>query len=151
MARLERIATEMAKHVKAGILEPEASKIHDENSWRDKPATIGEVAAYNEFGTETTPERSFLRTPFEANLDKYRAQIERDTPAVMEGTMSAHQVLQDIGDEMVLDMHDAIDAGIPPPNADSTIARKWSDTPLRDTDTLRDAIRAEVGEGEVDE
>ena len=47
--------------------------------------TVAEVAAYNEFGTERSPERSFMRSTMRENRLKYRLNVIRIVKAIGDG------------------------------------------------------------------
>ncbi len=107
------------------------------------------IGAVHEFGRAdgSIPERSFLRVPLRANQETYRKIIARGLQDVVEGNASLNQVFNQVGARAAGDSQEAISAGIPPPNAQSTIERKGSSTPLIDTGRLRQSI-THVVEGE---
>ena len=104
--------------------------------------SVAEVAAWNEFGTDTIPERPFFRNAVDGltrtlpdlvlrefrnggfNLDD--ASINR----ISEAAVSAVQV-------SITELDD-------PPNAPSTIRRKDSSSPLQDKGTLRRSVAYKV-------
>jgi phage gpG-like protein len=104
------------------------------------------IAATHEFGAGNIPERSFLRVPLRANQDAYAAIFKRGLPQVISGQLTAGQIMEQVGARAAADSQEAISAGIAPPNAPSTIARKGSSKPLIDTGRLRQSITYEVGE-----
>ena len=71
-------------------------------------------------------------------------------PAVVQGKLSAHAMLSQVGSYAVAVCQEHISAGIDPPNAESTIAKKGSSTPLVDNGTLRQSITY-VLEGDGDD
>lgn len=102
--------------------------------------TNAQLAAYQEFGTETIPARSFINAPFESNKGKYKRALYELLPKVLEGALSVTRALNLVGAAAAKDMRAAIRAGIPPPNASATIAAKGSSTPLIDTGQLLRSI-----------
>lgn len=95
------------------------------------------------------PERSFLRAPLKANMPKYHKAFEWFVQRATQGKISMNQALNQMGMMMVRDSQEAISKGIAPANADSTIRRKGSSTPLIDTGRLRQSITWRVvDEGE---
>jgi hypothetical protein len=106
--------------------------------------SILEVAIFNEFGTEHTPERSFIRAYVDENQDKIRGWLKALMPSVIKGARTREQVLQLIGVKMVAEIQARISSGISPANAPGTIIRKGSSTPLIDTGALRSAITFKV-------
>jgi len=105
------------------------------------------IAAANEFGTATIPERSFLRSTVESNRDKYAADLQQVVEDVVDGKANAmEQGLNRLGVEAVADVQRTMRELDDPPNAASTIARKGSSSPLIDTGRLRQSIDHEVRE-----
>lgn len=124
--------------VEIGILEADGEKAHDGG------VTVADVATWAEFGTETEPERSFIRAWF----DEHEHQVRDDIAKLMRGgKRTADQVLEIVGLRAVGQIQARIAAGVPPPNAPSTIARKGSSTPLIDTGQLRSSISHRVDKG----
>jgi hypothetical protein len=130
-------------YVEAGISEPDAA-------YPDSKATVGQVAAWMEFGTHTAdgkpivPARSFIRTPVDVgmgSIDKVRA---RALAGIIEERSSIKDALDEIGGQLVKLMRNAIVRGIAPRLADRTILRKRAlgqpDTPLIATRFMFDHI-----------
>lgn len=86
------------------------------------------------------PERSFLREPLRANQDDFRKAFREVMPKVARGEMTMTQALNAIGSLAAARSQEAISAGINPPNAPSTVAKKGSSTPLKDRGRLSQAI-----------
>lgn len=127
-------------YAKAGIIGEKASAQHP----GEEAATNVDVGLWNEFGTEQNPARSFIRDPFDANREVYLAMTTKLVAGVYEGKMEIAQALGLVGLKMESDFRNAIAAGIPPPNAPSTIAQKGSSKPLVDRGELRQAIASSV-------
>lgn len=129
----------------SGVLPEVTVGIH-ERAGADRPdggATVAEYGTYNEFGMGV-PERSFLRAPLAKNQDIYaEAIVEGIVLLVTKGEPLARS-LGLVGEAAASDCREAIVAGIDPPNAPSTIARKGSSKPLVDTGRLRQSITYEV-------
>ena len=107
----------------------------------EQPITIAQVAAWNEYGTETIPERPFMRRTVDTNADKYkrlmgkllaRAMTIRGAPA-----KRARDVFTVVGAQVSSDVVKTIDAGGFAPNSEATIKRKGSSKPLVDTGVMR--------------
>ena len=110
--------------------------------------TIAQVALWNEFGTETAPERSFLRstlTEKAADLDKWREFFLRK---VVAGEMTPHDALSGIGFRLREAFKTKIRSNVPPANAPRTVAAKARDgvapNTLMHTGRLLDSIEFEV-------
>lgn len=105
------------------------------------------IAAVNEFGSEDghVPERSFLRSTMDENVGKYAGMIQRAVLRHLTGQQSIDNSLGLLGATAVADVQAKIVAIDTPPNAPSTIARKFGeDNPLIDEGRLRQSIDFEV-------
>jgi hypothetical protein len=127
-------------YVKAGILAENADKPDGDKG----DVTTVEVAMFNEFGTVNAPARSFIREPFEAMREGYLKILRETLPGIVSGKTRVSKVLNVVGQAMVRDMKAAIQRGIPPPNAESTIALKGSSKPLIDTGDMISRITHEA-------
>lgn len=143
-AMLER-AHELAKKgplVKVGILDDAPKDVAPGSS--PSAYTLVEVAAVHEFGSEHVPQRSFLR----ATIDSKGAELKRLLNVVatnaFQGKTTLKQGLGQVGAKAAAWVQRAIAQGVPPPLAESTIARKGSSKPLIDTGQLRSAITHRV-------
>lgn len=110
-----------------------------------EPLDNVELAVINEFGLGV-PERSFLRATFDRLKDKWAAFASRIMRLVAAGKLDLEKGLAIIGERVKADVKKAITAGagIPPPNAPSTIERKGSSRPLVDSGRLLGSIDYEV-------
>lgn len=99
-----------------------------------------EVAIVHEFGGGHVPARSFIR----ATVDERKSDILKLQRAVLlrvvDGSLTEAQGLAQIGAAVAAMVQARIVAGIDPPLAPSTIARKKSSKPLIHTGQLRSAI-----------
>lgn len=105
-------------------------------------APIAVIAAVQEFGSADgrIPERSFLRVPLRQNAETFQAIWRAQVPKVVDGDMTMHQVMSQLGARAVAVSQEAISEGIAPENAESTKKRKGSSKPLIDTGALRQSI-----------
>lgn len=106
----------------------------------DDGTPLAVIAAANEFGTSTIPERSFLRVPLRANQEEFAKVFRAQLPLVASGELSLFQLMEQLGARAVSVSQEAISGGIQPGNAESTLERKDSSTPLIDTGRLRQSI-----------
>lgn len=138
------------RHIVVGVLGSKASETHrgpaDEPPPK-KPPTVAEVASWNHFGTSRIPARPFLTIAFEKYGDEIRAIQKRIAKGVVTGKLDLEQGLELLGLEAVARVKQTIIEHVPPPNADSTIARKGSSTPLVHTSQLLGAITHVVRDG----
>ena len=139
-ARLKGLlALKAPAHVDVGILESAGVE-------KDGTSVI-DVAEWHEFGTATIPERSFIRAWF----DEAEPQLRQDFAALMRtvaaGKRTRAEVLELMGQRMVGQVQARMAAGVPPPNAPSTVRRKGSSTPLIDTGVLRSSVTYRTGGG----
>ena len=98
-------------------------------------------AAANEFGTETIPERSFMRSTVDEEQRVYLDHLERAAGEFADGRQGrAVQTLERLGLRAVGDIQEKIVELRDPPNAPSTIASKGSSNPLIDTGNMRQSV-----------
>lgn len=117
--------------------------------YENSNVTVTQVAAVHEFGSSDgrIPERSFMRSSIDANKGKLEKVISKLAGQVSDGVMPQKKALGIIG-QMVQDlMKGKILAGLSPPLAPSTVARKGSSKPLIDTGQLINSIDWEITEG----
>jgi len=119
-------------------------------------ATVLDVATWNEFGgapTESKPEgnpprRSFLADWADEHVDENRETLRKIAAAVVKGKVPDMTTgLNRAGFLFVGQIQERIRAGIEPENADSTIAKKGSSTPLIASGSLWQAVKHEVTQG----
>lgn len=124
----------------------------DVGVFKDAKTPDGEsVAGYgaaNEFGVveKKIPARSFIRMPLEEKQEEIAEYVDGHAREHIEsGDIKA--IFEDIGIAAQSKIQEAFDTegfGTWAPNADATIARKKSDTPLIDKGLLRKAVTYEV-------
>lgn len=102
---------------------------------------VAQVAAWNEFGTERIPPRPFFRQTVAENSGKWRDQA---THLLKANHYDVKLTLGQMGEVMRDDLRQTIISFSDPPNAASTIAKKGSDSPLRDTVVLLRSIDGNV-------
>lgn len=120
---------------KAGYVKGQPRKPGDGET--SAPATMDEVALFNEFGTATIPPRPFLR-----NAQKKAA--ERGGEIVQSGLnagLSMGAIMKNVAEGLQNLIVESIEDNIPPPNAESTVAKKGSSHTLIDTSQLRASVR----------
>jgi hypothetical protein len=138
-------ALEMAKgmSVTVGIHEAEGQKSHGE-------LAVIDVGTINEFGgpNNNPPRRSFIRDWADENRTAHEENLRKIAVAVLYGKTPSMKIAFDrFGLRCVGEVQKRISDGIDPPQAESTIARKGSSTPLIDTGLLRASIAHKVNEG----
>lgn len=102
-------------------------------------ADVVRIAAYNELGSSTTPARPFMRQSFENHKAELQKACELVNQTLANGG-TAEQALAKLGAFCKgLVQQEIVDGGFEP-NAESTIAKKGSDTPLIDTGTMRQSV-----------
>ena len=90
------------------------------------------------------PERSFLRVPLRAHTEDIKKVWRAIIPKVISGELTLLNGLHQVGSRASAFCRDAIKEGIAPPNADSTIRKKKSSTPLIDQGILVSKITYRV-------
>ena len=105
--------------------------------------TVQDVATFHEFGTIHAPQRSFIRSTYDANIPALTEMVGDAAAKVLAGSdMKKEGGL--IGLWLQAKIQKRITDRIPPPLAQSTIDAKGSDVPLIDTGRLRRSITFEV-------
>ncbi|EBY8042329.1 tail protein [Salmonella phage SPLA2] len=125
--------------------------VHPEHNRRVNPRdriTNAELAMVHEYGLNGLPERSFLRSAV-GGRGKGRQAINKafrdNVPAVLRGSMTAHELNDRIGRMLVDAVHDRMDSDVPPPNTELTEERKRGPGTLRESMQLYDSIGYKVG------
>jgi hypothetical protein len=94
---------------------------------------------FNEFGTETIPERPFMRRSFDENVQNYTALFAKLENRFYNGGITFQGMLAVVGllarNHVVQSITDARKWA--KPNAPATIRKKKSTSPLIDTGTMR--------------
>lgn len=147
--RLERVArASRGSYATCGVKDPD-------EFYPESNVTVGQVAAWMEFGTATAPSRSFLRTPVDQADGLINKLRDRMLEAIITEQISIAQALETLGFFVSNRMKNAIYRGISPPLAEATVENKRRDrpikgvsptptTPLMDTGLLVSKISYEV-------
>jgi len=139
-ARLKGLlALKAPAHIDVGIL--------DTGEAEADGTSVLDVALWNEFGTATIPERSFIRAWFDEAEPALREDFTKLMQGVAAGKRTRAEVLDLMGQRMVGQVQARMSAGIPPPNKPATVRRKGSSTPLIDTGVLRSSVTYRTGGG----
>jgi len=122
--------------------------VHAEDGSQDHGGmTTAELATIHEFGATGSgvniPARSWLRDYVEANEPRHLEMLRRVAAEGIKGH-PMEQAMGQLGAQLVGEVKERIIAGIAPPNAESTIARKGSETPLIDTGQFIGSIHYQV-------
>jgi hypothetical protein len=133
--RLKKV--EQGPHVAVGILQDEK---------RDDGFSMVDLALVHEYGSRNgrIPQRSFIRSTCDAKRKAHASLIGRLQRKYIDGKLTMKQALTQLGEVVAKDMVLAINRGIDPELADSTIRRKKSSKPLIDTGRLKGSITHEV-------
>ena len=121
MANMKKL--EGKPSVRIGFLE-------DKEARTDGMVTNLDIAIFNEFGTRTAPERSFMRSAFDENREKYGKLAEKLSLAVVAGKMTESRALGLLAEICRSDVRKKLLSNVPPPNAESTIAAKGHERTL---------------------
>lgn len=143
---LIRMLGKRGAHVTVGIHADDGAKTE-----KDSSRTVLEVGTYNEFGTKRIPERSFIRGWFDFYDGQNRVTLTRLMQGVVQQATKRVEkddlimrAMNKLGVLFVAQVQQRMAQGIPPPNAESTVRRKGSTTPLINFGQLRSSIRAVV-------
>ncbi len=136
------------KIVKVGIQGADASEPADENG----VITTVVLAAVHEFGRldGSIPERSFIRATVEKNRAEYIKLVRRLSRLVLLGKLTEKKALAIIGQQVMSDIQAAMEEGLEPGLAASTIRQKKRQgkkppyKPLIDTGHLKNSVTYDV-------
>ena len=115
----------------------------------DAELSNAEIARLNEFGIGV-PERSFLRSTFDDNIEYFRKQAASFTAGAVLGKWTPENAMALLGQRVVTKVKRKIRSNIPPGNAESTKARKKSSRTLIDTSQMLNAVDYQTGERKND-
>lgn len=135
--------------LKVGIVGPGATAVEDGSD-----LTLAELGLIHEYGAVMVvkgtrieiPERSWLRSTLIAHREDIAKMQVAMLKRVLGGKLTSRKLMEALGAQIVIWIQERIIAGIAPPNAASTIARKKSSKPLIDHGQLYRAITFEVVE-----
>lgn len=110
--------------------------------------TIATIAAVNNFGSADghIPARPFLEPAITKGAPQHQRLAEVMIPKVLSGSMAMTALLEQMGNLAEGHVKQEITDLDTPPNAQSTIDRKGSSSPLIDTGALRQSIRYVIDE-----
>lgn len=123
--------------VDVGVIGDKAGRSYEDG------VTVADVMEWAEFGIGQ-PMRSWLRDWIDRNRDEVQRVSRSEYQRVLRGAQTKEQALARLGVWIVGQIQAWIATGIAPPNAESTIARKGSSTPLIDTGQARSSITSRV-------
>lgn len=141
MRNARRLLKKRRKKLRLGVLEGDAVIPHPES---EDNATYGEIAVWNEYGTQDIPARSWLNGFIAENLDKIANDLATDTRRVIFAGADERDALVKRGKKYVTQIRKRIKNRIPPPNAPATLRRKKGDIPLIDFGHFIKRIKFEV-------
>lgn len=106
--------------------------------------TVAEIGFANEFGTETIPERSFIRSVTRGNKKEIIAMQKQLLKKITEGKLTTVTALGLLGEKIADMISQKIVTLKTPPNSPETIRRKGTSNPLVQTGQLKNSITYEV-------
>lgn len=133
LTRLRAAATA----VEVGVLGADASKEESEG------VTVADVARWAEYGIGQ-PQRRWLGGWIDENQAALLERVRIESRAVIAGDRTKPEALARLGLWIQGGIQQRIANGIEPPNAESTVERKGSSTPLIDKGQLRSSIANRV-------
>lgn len=77
--------------------------------------SVVEVALWNEFGTSTSPERSFFRSAVDENMSQLNAWREDFLNRIVRGEMTVEKALETVGMRIQIMIQNKIKSNVPPP------------------------------------
>lgn len=139
---LEQLAKRLEGQARVLVGVPEGAGSYEDG------LTIATIAAVNNFGSADgkIPAREFLQPAINKGAPQYRRLAEIMIPKVLAGSMTMNTLMEQMGNLAEGHVKQEITDLDTPPNAQSTIDRKGSSSPLIDTGALRQSIRYVIDE-----
>lgn len=101
------------------------------------PPDVVQVALWNEFGTQTIPQRSFFRSALRDNEAKINRWREEMLNHMVTDNWSIEDVLNTMGQRIQILIQNKIKSNVPPPNALGTTRGKQRSGVLPQSATLK--------------
>lgn len=128
--------------IQTGFQEGTVTQAASKNGQVKQPGlNMAQIAAQNEFGTATIPQRSFIRTAWDENLRFIENLVERQVGLIIDRTQTPQESFAIIGNSLVALIQRKIYQIRTPPNSPVTIARKGSSKPLIDFGQMVASVR----------
>lgn len=142
VAQLKSLGT---KEVLVGIQEGSKTKSVSKVGRKSKSGNlIADYATENEFGTSKIPERSFIRSSWDENINFIEYITEIQYAKIVDGKNTVNQSLKSIGKSVERLIKQKIRQIQFPPNSKKTIAEKGSSKPLIDFGNMINSVRYTV-------
>jgi hypothetical protein len=126
--------------LEVGVLGAKAREREKDADGEPVPYTVGEVAHVLYYGNARIPARPFIALAIDKNRAELGTIITVAGKAVGSGRKDARTALGLVGEYLRSKIQETISDGVPPPNAESTIQQKRSQTPLIRHGQLRSSI-----------
>lgn len=133
---LNRLLSSNGMHVKVGVLD---------NSKYPDGTSVATVAFKNEYGYKNIPSRPFFRQTIKEQREAWSNLAINGIRA----GYSIEKVMGLVGSQMQTDVQFSILTWSVPPNAPYTIAKKGTNSPLRESLLMHDSIKYEIVEGKL--
>lgn len=101
---------------------------------------IADYAAKNEYGTSKIPERSFMRSSFDENVDVISRELSGRYGQMVEGRITTRVALGLVGLKVQDLIKQKIDSSVRPANSAATIAMKGSSHTLINTGAMKNSV-----------
>lgn len=98
--------------------------LHEDAGSYESGVSVVEVGLWNEFGTETAPERSWMRSAIDEKreeLEEFRGECLNK---IADGQLTVRKALEMLGFRIQIILQNKIKSNVPPANAPSTMAHK---------------------------
>ena len=118
--------------------------IIDEGLHDESDVTVAQIFFWNEFGTETIPERSVMRSTIKEKKKEIIALQKKLLKRISDGSIDVNTALGLVGELMADFIRQKIVSIKSPPNAPSTIAAKGSSNPFIASGQSKNSITYEV-------
>lgn len=106
--------------------------------------SVIDVAFFNEFGTITIPQRSFIRSTAAENSSRIANKTEKELGTMVDCRITPKIALGRVADLIAKLIVRKINSNVPPPNAIATLDRKTGQKTLVDTGHMRSQVSGAV-------
>ena len=128
--------------IQVGFQEGEVTHTQTKGNRVQQPGlNMAQIAAQNEFGTATIPQRSFIRTAWDENINQINQVVEQQVGLIVDQRQTPAQSFATIGNVLVALIQRKIYQIRTPPNSPRTIALKGSSKPLIDFGQMVASVR----------
>lgn len=120
----QRTVDDFVKSMKEASGSYVAIGLHSDAGQYPDGTSVVQVGLWNEFGTENIPERAWMRSTIDENMEQLNQMRDKLLGEVTEGKTTVKHALEQLGFRIQTLLQNKIKSNMPPPNAPSTVEHK---------------------------